>query len=74
MRRVPGSELLSPSTVADANEQQITLPDVKMLRFFGGAEVFDGDVVARLEPWLSAQLGDVEKHTATDDSVSDHIN
>ena len=60
--------------MADADEQQITLPDAKMLRCFGGAEVFDRDAVARLEPWLSAQSGDVEKHAATDDSVSDHLN
>ena len=60
--------------MADAHEQQITLPDVKMLRFLGGAEVFDRDAVARLEPWLSAQSGDVEEHAATDDSVLDHVN
>ena len=48
--------------MADADEQQITLPDVKILRFFGGAEVFDRDAVARLEPWQSAQSGDVEAH------------
>ena len=46
VRHVPGSELLSPGTMADAHEQQITLPDVKILRFFGGAEVFDRDAVA----------------------------
>ena len=57
VRHVPGSELLSPGTMADTHEQQITLPDVKILRFFGGAEVFDRDAVARLEPWLSAQSG-----------------
>ena len=52
-RHVPRSELVSPATVADAHEQQITRPDVKMLRVLGRAELCVRDAVARLEPWLS---------------------
>ena len=69
---VPGSERLASGTVADAHEQH-TLPDVEMLRFLGGAEVFERDVVTEFEPRLSTQAGDVEEHPATDDSVLNHV-
>jgi hypothetical protein len=47
---VPRSELVSPATMADPDEEKVALTDGDLLGLLGGPQITNGDVVSRLEP------------------------
>ncbi len=70
---IPRAERGSASAMPDADEQQVAVADVHLLRLLGSDEVVGRDVLAGLEPRPPGQPRHVEQDASTDDAVTGHI-